>query len=118
MKFITSVILTALLSYALCLFLPWWSIAIAAFVVSAFVAQTAWHSFLSGFLSLLLFWGAFAWLISIANQHILANRISVLVFKNDNPLLLILMTALIGALVAGLAALAGSFAHRRIRPAR
>lgn len=118
MKFITSIILTALLSYALCLFLPWWSIAIAAFLVSALIAQTPGNSFLSGFLSLLLFWGAFAWLVSMANHHILANRISVLVFKTDNPLLLVVMTALIGALVAGFAALAGSFAHRRIRPAR
>lgn len=118
MKFLTSIVLTALLSYALCLFLPWWSIAIAAFLVSAVIPQTSFHSFLSGFLSLMLFWGIFSWLISMANQDVLANRISVLIFKNDNPLLLMLMTALIGALVAGLAALAGSFAHGRVRRAR
>lgn len=118
MKFITSLIVTAILSYALCLFLPWWSIAIAAFLVSALVPQRAGISFVMGFLSLFLLWGTMSWMISSANHDILAHRISLLVLKLDNPLLLILVTALIGAVVGGLAALAGSFAHKRIRVVR
>jgi LPS O-antigen subunit length determinant protein (WzzB/FepE family) len=37
----------------------------------------------------------------------------LLILKQDNPALLVTVTALIGALVAGLAALSGSFVRRR-----
>lgn len=118
MKFFLSLILIALLSYALGLFLPWWTIAIAAFLVSAFIPQKPLTSFLTGFLSLFLFWGIMSWYISFANHDILANRISLLIFKTESSWLLVLLTALIGALVAGLAALAGSFAHGKVRAPR
>jgi hypothetical protein len=39
MKFIVSLLLTALLSFALCLFLPWWFIAVAAFLVALSIPQ-------------------------------------------------------------------------------
>lgn len=113
MRFIVSIILTALLSYALCLFLPWWTIAIAAFVVGVFIVQSPWMSFLSGFASMFLLWGGMSWIISMMNHDILAHRISMLVLKTDSPFLLILMAALIGALVAGFAALAGSYVRNR-----
>ncbi|MBN9351464.1 MAG: hypothetical protein J0H55_12355 [Chitinophagaceae bacterium] len=115
MRFLVSLILIALLSYVLCLFLPWWSIAIAAFVVAALIPQKGFLSFVSGFASLFLLWGVMALFISNGNHDILANRISTLIFKVDNPFLLILLTAFVGALVAGIAALAGSYTHRKIR---
>lgn len=115
MKFFLSLILIALLSYALCLFLPWWSIAIAAFVIAVFIPQRPLPSFLAGFLSLFLFWGIFSWYISFANHDILAHRISMLILKMDEPILLVLLTAFIGAVVAGFAALAGSYVHRKVR---
>lgn len=118
MKFFVSLVLIAALSYALCLFFPWWTIAIAAFLVSVFIAQPPLMSFFAGFLSLFLFWGIMSWMISTANHHILAHRISLLVLKNDDPFMLVLLTAFLGAVVAGFAALAGSFAHRSVRTKR
>lgn len=115
MRFIVSLILIAGLSYVLCLFLPWWSIAIAAFVVSAFIPQKGFASFLSGFIAMFLLWGTLSWMINAANHELLAHRVSLLVFKSDNPLLLILLTSLAGAIVAGIAALAGSFVHKRVK---
>ena len=115
MKFIVSVLLIAFLSYVLSLFLPWWVIAIAAFVVSAFIPQKSFISFLSGFIALFLLWGIMSWMISTDNHDLLAHRVSMLIIKQDNPVLLILMTALIGAVVAGFAALAGSFIHRPVK---
>jgi hypothetical protein len=112
MKFIVSLLLTALLSFAACLYLPWWGIAIAAFITSLIIPQYPGKSFLSGFLALLLLWGGLAWYISNRNEHILAHKVSLLIFQADNPLLLVAATALIGALVAGLAALSGSFLRR------
>ncbi len=109
MKFILSIILTALLGFATCLFLPWWSIALAAFIVAVAIPQKPGKSFLTGFGALFLLWGGLSYWISSSNNHVLAHKISVLLIKTDNPLYLIVATALIGALVAGLAALSGSF---------
>lgn len=113
MKFTISVLLTAVLSFAACLFLPWWSIAIAAFVVAAVMKQTAGKSFLSGFTALFLLWGGLSFYISSANGHALAQKISLVLLKMDNVWVLIFATAFIGALTAGMAALSGSFISAR-----
>ena len=69
-------------------------------------------AFIAGFVSLLLLWGGLAWWISTANDDLLAHKISVLVIKADSPFLLIGLTALIGAVVAGFAALSGALLRR------
>jgi hypothetical protein len=113
MKFISSIILTALLSLAAGLYFPWWSIAVAAFIVSVAIPQKPGKAFLSGFLALYIAWGSLAWYLSSANRHLLAHKVSLLILKMDNPFVLITATALIGALVAGCAALAGSYVRKR-----
>ena len=112
MKFFISLILTALLAFAFCLFLPWWSIAIAAFIVAALIPQKPGKAFYTAFIALLLLWGGLSFWMSNNNHHVLAHKISQLILKLDNPMLLILITALIGALVAGFAALAGSYLRK------
>ncbi len=112
MKFFISLILTILLSFAACLFLPWWSVAIAAFVVAALIPQKSFKAFLTGFIALFLLWGGLSFWMSNNNDHILAHKVSQLILKMDNPYLLVLATALIGALVAGFAALAGSYLRK------
>jgi len=112
MKFITSIILTAILSFAACLYLPWWSIAIAAFIVAALIPQHPGKAFITGFLALLLLWSGLSFWISNNNEHLLAHKISILILKMDNPYVLILITAFIGALVAGFAAMSGSFMRK------
>jgi hypothetical protein len=114
MKFTITTILILLLSFCACLYFPWWSIAIVAFVVSALIPQKPLLAFLSGFVALFLLWGALSFFISSNNDHILANRVSLLILKMQSAFLLILATALVGALVGGFAALTGSF----IRPER
>lgn len=113
MKFFISIILTALLSFAACIYFPWWSIAVAAFVVSAVIHQKSGLSFLTGFIALLLLWGGLSWWISNNNEHILAHKVSLLIFKTDSPNLLILATAFIGGIVGGLGALTGSFVKKK-----
>lgn len=109
MKFTISTTLIILFSFLACLYFPWWSIGIVAFIISALIPQKNLTSFISGFVGLFLLWGFLSLWISVKNGHILAHRISLLIFKTDSPFLLIFVTALIGALVAGFAALAGSF---------
>ena len=112
MKFIVSILLIALLSIAACLYLPWWSIALVSFIVAAIIPQKPAKSFVTGFIALFLSWAALAWFLSSNNDHLLAHKISVLFLKMDSPLLLIIATALIGALVAGFASLAGSYVRK------
>ena len=112
MKFFISLILTALLSFAACLYFRWWSIAVAAFIVAVLIPQKPGKAFLMGFLSLFLLWGGLSFWISTNNEQLLAHKISVLILKMDNPYFLILTTALIGALVAGFAALTGSYLRK------
>ena len=112
MKFIVSLVLIALLSVAVCLYLPWWSIALVAFAVSALIPQHPGKSFLTGFVAIFVLWASLAWFISSNNNHLLAHKVSVLILKTDSPGVLIFATALIGALVAGFAALSGSYLRR------
>ena len=112
MKFFVSLILIAFLSYAAGLFFPWWSIAIAAFAVAALIPQKPALAFLAGFTALFLLWLSLSFFISSANDHLLAQKLSQIIIKTNNPTLLMLLTALIGGLVAGLAALSGSLFRR------
>jgi hypothetical protein len=109
MKFIVSLIVTAILSFAACLFLPWWAIAFAAFIVAVAIPQKPLKAFAAASLALFLLWGGLSFFISNSNGHILAHKISKLIISMDNPILLVTVTALIGSLVAGFAALAGSY---------
>ncbi len=113
MKFVITVFLISLLSFAACIYLPWWSVAIVSFIVSAVVNISSVLSFLAGFLAVFLLWLCISYSISVGNGHILAHRIAPLIIKADSPLALALLTGIIGASVAGLGALAGSFIRSR-----
>lgn len=114
MKFFISLLLMMLLSFTACLFMEWWSIAIACFIVAALIRQRPGIAFITGFLALFLLWGGLSYWISDNNNHLLAHKVSVIILKNDNPEMLILITATIGAIVGGFAALTGSL----LRPYR
>jgi hypothetical protein len=115
MKFIVAIILTALLSFAVGLFttLPWWSFAICAFIVALAIHQKAFKAFMAGFLSLFLLWGLMATYLDFRNEHLLGNKVAILFLKVENSIVLILLTALIGGLVAGFAAMTGSYLRKR-----
>lgn len=112
MKLLISAGLTALASFAVGLFFPWWSLTIAAFLVAFFSKTTSLESFLAGFLGVFLLWSIMAWSISSSNDHILAHRMSQVIIKNDSPFLLVLLTGLAGGMSSGFAAWCGtSFRH-------
>lgn len=113
MKFTISLILIMLLSFAACLYFPWWSIAFIAFLVILFIPQKPLAAFLCGFTALFLFWSIMSFWISNNNAHVLAHKVSVLFLKIDSPAMLIMVTGFIGGLVAGFAALTASFTRKR-----
>ncbi len=113
MKLIVAIILTALLSFIGGLYLPWWSIAIAAFISSLLIPMRSGKAFLSGFLGVFILWALLAWWIDMKNQGILSKKIAEIFPLGGSSFLLILVTALIGALVGGVAAMSGSYLRSR-----
>jgi hypothetical protein len=117
MKFLITTLLIVLLSFLSGLYLPWWGFALAACLISALIPQRPFRAFLAGFLALFLLWGGLAWGIDAANNSILSARIAQILPLAGSPALLILVTALVGALAGGGSALTGSFLTTRKSPA-
>jgi hypothetical protein len=114
MRFLAATLLILLLSFIAGLFLPWWSIAIVAFLIALLIPQTIGKSFLAGFLGIFLLWGILALWIDVKNGSVLSQKISQLFSIGNVGFLLVLITALIGALVGGFAAMSGG----SLRPIR
>jgi len=115
MKLLVSTLLIALLSFLTGLYLPWWVFALAACLISILIPQRPGWAFLSGFLALFLLWGALAWFQDAPNNSILSSKIAQILPLDGSPYLLMLVTALVGALVGGGAALTGSFVKSRVK---
>jgi hypothetical protein len=113
MKFVITTLLIALLSFLSGLYLPWWGVALAAFLVSALIRQRPGVAFLAGFTALFLLWAGLSWSMDIPNNSILSAKIAQILPLGGSSLALILVTALIGALVGGVAALTGSFLQKK-----
>ena len=65
-------------------------------------------SFLAGFLGIAIFWLVAVLLKDMPNEHILSRRMAM-VFKLPNYTALILVVTIVGGLIGGLSACAGSF---------
>jgi len=73
------------------------------------VHQRAGRAFLSGFVGIFILWAFLAWWIDMKNQGILSKKMAELFHLGTSSILIILVTALIGALVGGFAAMGGSY---------
>ncbi len=114
-KFITSMFLTALLAFAAGLFsFPWWSFSITTLVVFASIPQTIGKSFWAAFISIFLMWFTVAAKLDFANDHLLSKKVASIFFKKESYMLLLFITALIGALIAGMSAITGSLLRKHI----
>lgn len=105
---VVSTIATLALAYGAGFLLPWWGIAPAAVLVAYVVKQRPMMSALSGFLGVFLLWVAHATWIDHANQGLLSQRIAMLLPLQGNTVLLILITGIVGGIVAGMSALSGA----------
>ena len=118
MKFLVAFLLTALLSFIGSLQFGWWIIAVVAFVVALLVHQRAGKAWLAGFLAVFVLWAALALWINNNNDGNLSGRIAELFGIGNSPMLLILITSVIGGLVGGFAAMTGSYLRMRPRQRR
>lgn len=110
MKFLTQFLVILLLALALEMFLPWWSIALAAAVGGYFFKSSG--NFVVGFLAIAVLWLVKALWIDMSAAVPLAERVSKILMVN-NKALLFLVTAVIGGLVGGFASLTGSLLHKK-----
>lgn len=110
LRFITHTLLIALVYMILQYMLPWWSMAIAAFLVGFFLSFNGARAFFAGFLGIGLFWLLMALIIDWSTGSSLSQRVAS-IFSLTKPLL-ILVTALIGAIVGGCSALTGYYLRK------
>ena len=102
MKIIISILLSALLAYAIGIYgnLPWWSFVVTNLIVAIVIPQKSFHSFLIGGLAIGIDQG---------NHHILATKVANILPLKGSYISLIVLTSFVGALLGGLASLTGSF---------
>ncbi len=100
-----------ILSFASGYFLPWWVVAIAAFLAALLIGKTPGQSFWSGFIAVFSGWLALALFKTIPNDNMLAKKMAAL-FHLPNWIMLLAITVLIGGLVGGMSALSGVLVKR------
>ncbi|MCP9291386.1 hypothetical protein [Gracilimonas sediminicola] len=107
-------ILILITAFLLNLFLPWWSIAIPGLVFGWWFNEKAGPSFVFGFVALFILWGGQALYVHFANDAILSTRIAEML-QVGSPLVVVLITGVLGGLVSGLATLTGALVQNKPR---
>lgn len=108
MTFILKIVLIAAISAIAQLFLPFWSVALVAFIVCLVTSGNGFSAFSAGFLAVIILWGLVAAIIDINTSSILSSKIAQVLPLRGNVTLLMLLTVLVGGLVGGFGALSGS----------
>ncbi len=114
---ILRILILGIICSALQYFYPWWSMAISAFALGILFGQNGFKNFLTGFLGVGIAWFLYALYLSSANEHLLASRIAQLLQLESletqtniaSTWLLMILTALIGGVVAGFSTMSGGF---------
>lgn len=91
--------------------LPWWGIGLAAFLAGLWKAPSGWKSLGAGFAGAGLLWLIATGYIHLKSGGILTVSVAQIA-RLSTPVILIVLTALIGGLVGGLAAVARSISGR------
>ncbi|HTD98962.1 MAG TPA: hypothetical protein VK668_06725 [Mucilaginibacter sp.] len=107
-------IIILILSFISGLFLPWWVVAIVAFLAAVFLGKTNTRSFWSGFGGVAVAWIILALFKSIPNDNLLVKKVAQL-FQLPHWILVLLITALIGGLAGGMSALSGILVKKAFR---
>jgi hypothetical protein len=108
--------LTFALAVAAQLLLPWWSLALVAAGVGFTLAQSGKAAFGVGFGAAGLSWLLPALWLNAANDSLLASRMAGLLPLGGSAAALVLLTAVLGGLVGGVAALAGCWLRVALAP--
>jgi hypothetical protein len=94
------------------LFLPWWGMVAGCILGGYLTAPMNRAAFMAGFISVFLIWGGLALYLDLQNDSILSSRVIRLFPLPQWPVILVLITALIGGLTGGLACKTGELLRR------
>ena len=111
MKFILQLLFIIVIGFILELFLPWWSIAIAALLAGVLIATNV--NFLAGFAGVALLWIIKALLTTVGSSSTLPEKVANIFPLHSTPLLFLVM-ALLGGLVGGFACVSGSLLKKAL----
>lgn len=119
MRFILTLIILIIAVAGAQLYFPWWSMVIACYVIGGLAGMRGWASFVTGFLALFLLWGGYALYLSQGSalpvkMAALFNNLDATFGENSNYVLAA-ATALLGALLGGMATMTGSFGRNMFR---
>ncbi len=114
MKFILSIFLVALVTYAIGIYgtLPWWSFVVTNLIIAVALPIKPAQSFIAGAIGVGALWAGLAFGIDLANNHILSTKVAQILPLGGSYITLIIITAFVGALLGGLASLTGSFVRK------
>ncbi|MFM2258327.1 MAG: hypothetical protein RLZZ424_260 [Bacteroidota bacterium] len=78
MKFILSIVLVALVTYAIGIYgnLPWWSFVVTNLMIAIALPIKPLQSFFAGALGVGALWAGLAFGIDMANNHILSSKVA------------------------------------------
>ncbi len=115
LKIPISILLSALATFAIGLYgeLPWWSFAVANFIIALAIPLKPWVNFLTGAFGVASIWTGLATSIDAANNHILSTKVATILPLNGSYTSLIVITTLVGALVGGFASLTGAYLRKK-----
>jgi len=103
-----------MVGFILQLILPWWSLAVVSFLAALWLARKAGSAFWAGFFGIGGGWLIGSGFYHLRNSGLLAAKVATL-FTLPNTTLLILVTALVGAITGGLASLSGFYMRKFFR---
>lgn len=116
MRPIIPIVIQTLLTILMQLFLPWWSIAVVAFAFCFGRPEGSIRSFVYSFTGVAAAWFGYILLQHIQTGGVLTSRISEVLKLPANPVFMLIITPLVGGLVAGFAGIAGYFVRQALMP--
>lgn len=117
MRLVYCILTTIVFSFLAEQVFAWWSLAVISFLSAALFYLSPARGFLSGFLSGLILWLSVSLYADIANGHILSTRMAAL-FHLPGATSFLVVAALVGALIGGLAGWSGALVRKYMLPAR
>lgn len=93
---------------------PWWWPALAGYIAGFWLGRDGGKAFLAGFAGAASAWLALAAFMDWRNHHLLSGKVAALMGL-PSPLLLLLLSGVIGGLLGGLGAWAGQSLRAWVR---
>ncbi|MFT6854417.1 MAG: hypothetical protein ACJA0X_000380 [Cyclobacteriaceae bacterium] len=106
MKLIFRIIIIALFTYLMSFYFPWWVGMVIAGVVSILIYSSGISAIIAGFLGVGSIWFGYSFFLDNSSNSFFSEKI-VELFPFNDPVMLIVLSGIIGGVSGGFGALAG-----------